>query len=132
MFDNPQQVLELWVNGINARKLNEVVDLYDENAVLIPTFSIKCLHNLDAIRSYFEKLFRYKDLHAVLHDETLCVQRLSPALYSMSGTYYWRLKDEDAGEVSGVEARFTFTINIKHAKPIIHHHSSSLFQKFEK
>lgn len=130
MFDSPQQVLEFWVNGINSRKLNEVVDLYDENAVLIPTFSNKCLDNLDAIRSYFEKLSRYQDLHVELHDETLCVQRLSPVLYSMSGNYFWRLKD--AGEVSGVEARFTFTINIKHAKPIIHHHSSSLFQKFEK
>ncbi len=124
MFDSPKQVLELWVNGINSRKLHDVVDLYDENAIILPTFSNKCLSNSDAIRGYFEKLSSFKDLNVVVHDNTLLVQRLSPELYSISGNYFWRFMVER--EVLGFEARFTFTINIKHTKPIIHHHSSQI------
>jgi len=124
MFDRPNHVLELWIAGINSCNLHVVIGLYDKNAVLLPTFSNKCLSNLDAIRSYFEILSSHKELHVELHDKTLLVQRLSNELFSMSGIYCWRFEVE--GEILGFEARFTFIINKEHPNPIIHHHSSQV------
>ena len=124
MFDSPKHVLELWITGINSCNLHEVIGLYDKNAVILPTFSNKCLKNLDAIRSYFEGVSRYKELRVVLHDNTLFVQRLSSKLFALGGNYCWQYEVED--EALNVEARFTFMINIKHPNPIIHHHSSQV------
>ena len=121
MFDGPKHVLGLWITGVNSCNLREVVGLYDRNAVLLPTFSDKCLSTLGGIRSYFERLSSHKDLRVALHYDTLLVQKLSSDLYSASGIYSWQFEVDR--EALSFEARFTFTINRTNPSPIIHHHS---------
>ena len=124
MFDTPKDVLKLWIESVNSRSLKNVLDLYDETAILLPTFSNKFFHDPEGIKSYFEKISSHKDLLVKLHDNTLTVQDLSNGLYALSGIYCWRFEVD--GEVLNFEARFTFVINIKSSAPIIHHHSSQI------
>ena len=124
MFNSPKQIIEVWFNGVNSCNLPEVIKLYDQKAILLPTFSNKCLHTPEGIRNYFEKLATHKDLHVALHENTLSIQELSNELYSMCGIYCWRFEVE--GEVLNFEARFTFTVKTTSSRPIIHHHSSQV------
>ena len=124
MCNNSKHVLDLWITGVNSGNLNEVFYLYDENAILLPTFSNKLLNTTDSIRSYFIKLSSRNGLHVELHDDTLSVQNLSNDLYSVNGIYCWRFEVES--ELLSFEARFTFIIDLKRSSPIVHHHSSQV------
>jgi len=126
MFNDPKQVLKPWLNGVNSGNLNDVVSLYSENAVMLPTFSSKCLATTADIRAYFERLADQKSLHVQLHEKTLIVQDFSPHLHSASGIYGWQFELE--GEILDFEARFTFTIDLNLSRPIVHHHSSQVPQ----
>ena len=126
MFNDPKQVLKPWLNGVNSGNLNDVVSLYSENAVMLPTFSSKCLATAADIRAYFERLAGQKSLHVQLHEKTLIVQDFSSRLHSISGIYGWQFELE--GEILNFEARFTFTIDLNLSRPIVHHHSSQVPQ----
>ena len=126
MFENPKQVLQAWLSGLNSGNLDEVLSLYSEDAVLLPTFSNKCLAGPEDIKDYFEKLGGHKNLNVQLHEKTLLVQNFSHNLYSMSGIYAWRFEVDD--ENLKFEARFTFIVDLKRSRPVVHHHSSQVPQ----
>lgn len=126
MFENPRQVLRAWLNGVNSGNLNNVLSLYSEDAVLLPTFSNKCLAEPELIKAYFQRLGSHKNLNVQLHEKTLVVQNFSHNLHSMSGIYAWR--SEVDGENLIFEARFTFSVDLNRSRPIVHHHSSQVPQ----
>ena len=126
MFENPKQVLEAWLSEVNSGNLNDVLLLYNETAVLLPTFSDKCLATAEDIKAYFEKLGSHKNLNVQLHEKTLVVQDFSHNLYSMSGIYAWRFEVD--GENLNFEARFTFIADLNRSRPVVHHHSSQVPQ----
>jgi hypothetical protein len=120
----PQNLMQRWVDGINGRDLEGVLDLYDENAVLIPTFSNRMLGGPARIRDYFETLCSREGLGISLRDKTLVVQPIADALFSLSGIYCWRFEVD--GELLNFEARFSYLIDLAREKPILHHHSSQI------
>lgn len=124
MFDQPEQVLQSWLDGINSGNVDRPISLYADNAILLPTFSNKSLVDLKDKRDYFTRLAGYEDLSVVLHDRTLHSQQLSGKLFVLSGIYCWRFEIE--GELLNFEARFSMAVDLDQASPIIHHHSSQV------
>ena len=120
----PEQILADWMRGINNADLGLLISLYDDNAVLIPTFSNRLLSTPEARREYFARLGARDDLSIALHEKTLNVQRIGGDVFGMFGIYCWRFAVE--GELLSFEARFSYLLDLARAKPIVHHHSSQI------
>lgn len=122
---NPTDVLYKWLEAVNQTDLEKILSLYDESAMLIPTFSNKVLSTPDKIQDYFKKLGTREELSVALHEKTLRIQTLvENQLFTLNGIYNWRFKVDD--EVLNFEARFSFIIDLSKSNPIIHHHSSQV------
>lgn len=123
MSENSRKNLDQWVMLVNALEVDGVLALYDENAVLLPTFSETVRKDEAGIRSYFEKLRDTNGVKVWLDEETIMEQTLADGLHAISGIYRWRFGGD---EETVVVARFTFVMNLKLSSPILHHHSSEL------
>ena len=120
----PQQILKAWMAAVNGGDLEGLLALYDDSAVLIPTFSNRLLSNPEAIRDYFSRLCGREELSIALHEKTLNVQRIGGDVFGMFGIYCWRFAVDD--ELLSFEARFSYLLDLARDKPILHHHSSQI------
>ena len=102
--------------------MEDLLNLYAENAVLLPTFSNDLLTDKAGIRDYFEELSRKQDVEVSVDEESIVTQRFSDNLQVISGIYRWRFGGGD--EAVSIEARFTFALDLSLSSPILHHHSS--------
>jgi len=121
---NPTEVLYKWMNAVNNGDVNDLLSVYDDNAVLIPTFSNRLLKGKEALRGYFEKLGSKEDLSIALHEKTIISQDIGDNLHTISGIYNWRFSVD--GELLNFEARFDYLLDLKKNSPILHHHSSQI------
>jgi len=118
------EILQEWMNGINTADVEKLLSLYNEDSVLIPTFSNRLLDNKEKIKDYFEKVGTKEQLSIALHDNTVITQELAENIFSVSGIYNWRF-DID-GELFNFEARFSYIFDLSKESPILHHHSSQI------
>lgn len=109
--------------ALNARDLAQVLALYAEDAVLLPTFSPHALRTPADRRRYFEQLTVRPGLAVTLHAKTLRVLAIAPDLEVASGIYRFQVEIDDEPLV--FEARFTFVVSPGSA-PVRHHHSSQI------
>ncbi len=109
---------------VNNGDIDNLVNLYHETALLIPTFSSRLLNNRESIHAYFKQLFQRKELSLALHHKTLIHQEIGDKTHSLSGIYCWRF-DID-GELFNFEARFCYMLNFNSSQPIRLHHSSQI------
>lgn len=124
MIKNPKDILEEWMKAVNDGNVESLLSLYDNEAVLIPTFSNRLLNTPEKLRDYFEKLGSREELSIALHEKTLIIQELKNQIYSLSGIYNWRFAVD--GELLNFEARFSYLIDLSKPNPILHHHSSQI------
>lgn len=120
----PEEILKEWMQAVNGADLEGLMALYDENAVLIPTFSNRLLSKRESLQDYFSKLCGREDLSIALHEKTLHVQAISSSVYAMHGIYCWRFAID--GELLSFEARFSYVLDLERTAPIIQHHSSQI------
>ncbi|WP_153111777.1 nuclear transport factor 2 family protein [Propionivibrio limicola] len=120
----PDQILKDWMQAINTGDLEALMALYDEKAVLIPTFSNRLLQTPENIRDYFSKVCLREELSIALHEKTFAVQQIHGPIYGLSGIYCWRFAID--GEMLSFEARFSYVLDLDRAKPIVQHHSSQI------
>ena len=120
----PEHVLKDWMQAINTGDLEALLALYDDQAVLIPTFSNRLLSKPDAIRDYFTKICGREELSIALHEKTLNVQSITGDIHAMNGIYCWRFAVDD--ELLSFEARFSYMLDMGRSKPVLHHHSSQI------
>ena len=123
-MDKPSDILQTWIDGINTADTKKLINLYDDNAVLIPTFSNRILDTKDKIKEYFEKVGNKEQLSIKLHDKTVICQEIKKELFVLTGIYNWRFAIDE--EVFNFEARFSYVIDLSKEKPIINHHSSQI------
>jgi hypothetical protein len=116
-------ICESWVNALNTGRLADVLALYAEDAVLLPTFSPRVLRTAERRREYFERLSAQPGLNVSLHENTLRVQNVG-TLEICSGIYLFRMEIDEA--MLSFEARFSYVIDPQAAHPILHHHSSQI------
>ena len=124
MIKKPKDILEQWMQAVNDGNVESLLSLYDNQAVLIPTFSNRLLNTPEKLRDYFEKLGSREELSIALHEKTLIIQELRNQIYSLSGIYNWRFTVD--GELLNFEARFSYLIDLSKTNPILHHHSSQI------
>lgn len=124
MFEQPAQVLDTWLEGVNSGELEKVASLYSQKAVLLPTFSNKRLQTPKDIQAYFAALGSHEGLRVSLHPDTTVIQRLSNAIHCLGGLYCWQFKID--AQLLQFEARFSFLVDLAFDAPIIHHHSSQI------
>jgi len=123
-MNEPQQVLKAWMDAVNSGDLEGLLALYDDSAVLIPTFSNRLLSKPEVIRDYFTKICSREELSIALHEKTLNVQQIKGDIHAMMGIYCWRFAIDD--ELLSFEARFSYMLDLSRPKPILHHHSSQI------
>ena len=124
MIETAEEVINTWLSHVNKGDLRNLIELYNEKAILIPTFSNRLLNNLDKIQKYFETLAGHEELSIALHVNTVVTQQLQNDLYASCGIYCWRFAVD--GELLSFEARFSFVIDLAVPRPIIQHHSSQI------
>ena len=124
MFATPEDVLKTWMFNINNGEINPLLAMYEETAILIPTFSNRVSQTPARIRTYFETLASREDLSVALHEKTLVVQPIRDQLFLLCGIYCWRFAVE--GELLSFEARFSLLVDLALASPILHHHTSQI------
>lgn len=124
MIKNPKDILEQWMQSVNNGNVENLLSLYDKDAVLIPTFSNRLLNTPDKLKNYFEKLGSREELSIALHEKTLIIQNLQNSISILSGIYNWRFGVD--GELLNFEARFSYIIDLSKPNPILHHHSSQI------
>ena len=127
MNDNPREVLTLWMTRVNSLAVDDLLALYDDGAVLLPTFSDCLLTDQAGLRGYFEELCSHGKVEVSLDESSVLEQSFSNGLHALSGIYSWRF--DKSGQAHTFEARFTFVLNLSQKSPILHHHSSQLPHK---
>lgn len=123
-MNTPEEILERWTAYVNNVEVDRVVNLYDDKSTIFPTFSSHCISESREITAYFRQLSEKKSMSVELHPETLRKVELGDNIFLMTGLYTFHLIADDAQDA--VPSRFTYVIDIKREKPIIHHHSSSI------
>ena len=124
MKTTPNEFLKAWMDRVNNGELEPLLAMYDESAVLIPTFSNRLLARPQAVREYFERLFSREELSLALHEKTLITQNIQAEVWSLCGIYCWRFAID--GELLNFEARFSYLLDLARPAPILHHHSSQI------
>ena len=127
MYDNPRKALDQWISLVNQLAVDDLLALYHDDAVLLPTFSDELLTDKEGIRGYFEQLAAQQEVEVSVEESSVVEQSFSDGLFSLSGIYSWRFNKSD--ETLTFEARFTFILDLTRAAPILHHHSSQLPHK---
>jgi hypothetical protein len=104
---------------VNNHDIENVLSLYDNNAILLPTLSNKIRKSKAELRDYFEHFLAKKDLKAEVKE--LYIQSIfNNQIRADSGTYVFSWKNAE-NETEHLNARFTFII---HQEKILEHHSS--------
>jgi hypothetical protein len=127
MYDNPREALDQWTSRVNQLAVDDLLALYDDDAVLFPTFSDALLTNKEGIRGYFEELGSQPSIEVSIDEESVVTQSFSDGLHAVSGIYRWRF--DKSADALVLEARFTFLLDLARPSPILHHHSSQLPHK---
>ncbi|MSU52816.1 MAG: DUF4440 domain-containing protein [Opitutaceae bacterium] len=123
-MDSVVALVHRWMDAVNSGRLETVVGLYAEEAVLLPTFSPHALRTPAARLAYFTMLTTRPGLRVSLHENTVRVQSAGGKVEIASGIY--RFHVEIDGEPLVFEARFSLIVDVTQSRPILHHHSSQL------
>ncbi|HHE31131.1 MAG TPA: DUF4440 domain-containing protein [Chlorobaculum parvum] len=123
-FQNAEDVLTIWVSGVCAGQIDNIVELYHDNAILIPTFSPHTVCASEGIRHYFEQLSTRENLQVRLYEKSVKKQFLGGSAWVLSGMYAFEFEVDQL--LLTFPSRFTFGLNLEHEKPILHHHSSQV------
>lgn len=120
-MENFEAILTRWADAVCSHVSDNVVKLYGQNAVLVPTFSKDMRTTPEEIRDYFEGMFK-KENAGVRFDFETAQAREADGRMVVSGAYTFYY-DENGGRTE-ILSRFTFVLNPQSAAPIEHHHSS--------
>lgn len=123
-FKNPEEVLFQWVSRVCNGNADATRTLYNDDAILVPTFSPHTVHSIEDIHEYFRQLVTREGFGVRLHNKALSVQSMSKTLHTLSGIYSFEFEVDQV--FLSFPSRFTFVIDISKEKPILHHHSSQV------
>lgn len=123
-YKNSTEIAHAWIKAVNSGNVSSILELYSQDAILMPTFSPHNLRTSEARARYFELLSSRKGFSVSLHEKTLAVQNVAPGIETVTGIYRFHLDLDDEPLV--FEARFSLTVDLNRSGPILHHHSSQI------
>ena len=113
-----------WADCVNNSRINDLISLYYEGAVLMPTFSPHVVKKKEELKSYFTILSERDGLHVTIHDKALDCLQIEEKAYVVNGIYDFKFSVDDIFQT--FPSRFTFVIDFGKKSPILHHHSSQI------
>ena len=123
----PEDIIECWTASFNNGDLKAILDLYNNESVLMPTFLPDILTNKIQIKSYFERVIK-SNVGVELDHTKIIIKEISKNNYVLTGPYtFINKKDKNIKHLS----RFTFLVDMLSSSPIRHHHSSKEVSKSE-
>lgn len=112
-----------WRSALSSGKAENVVKLYDNDAILLATLAAKPITTQQQRTEYFTTLTAKPKLTATVDEEYVTLLDEDSAV--VSGLYTFRF--EDAGKTVAIPARYTFVYEKKHGQwMILEHHSSKV------
>ena len=113
-----ESLFDDWNSALQTGEAKQVADLYEHNAILLPTVSNQIRHNFEEIEDYFIH-FLSKGPKGKIDESNI---RIFDSLAINSGSYTFTFND---GSV--VQARFTFVYRRSGEDwKIVEHHSSRM------
>jgi hypothetical protein len=119
-----QEIYNSWVDAMVCPKndVHRVLDLYHQNAIVLPTFSPTICTNHDQLYNYFKNLIILPTLSITTHD---FLSAECNNLIINSGIYTFQYLSQNRPVI--IPARFSFVYKNYDGKwLIINHHSSML------
>ena len=113
-----------WADCVNNSLIEELIALYHEGAVLMPTFSPRVAKNKKALESYFNQLSSREGMQVNTHEETLNCLQIEEKTFVVNGIYDFKFNVD--GTLLTFPSRFTFVLDLAKESPILHHHSSQI------
>ncbi|MFZ4541387.1 MAG: SgcJ/EcaC family oxidoreductase [Rickettsiales bacterium] len=114
-----------WRKALSSGKAENVVKLYDKDAILLATLAAKPLTTQEQRTEYFTKLTAKTKLSATVDEEH--VKLLDEDNAVVSGLYTFRF--EEAGKNIEIPARYSFVYEKENGQwMIVEHHSSKVPQ----
>ena len=117
---SPKIIIDHWAEHFNNGNLERLLDMYQEEATLLPTFSPNLLSNLEQIEEYFARTIEHQ-ASVEIDDSQTINKKLSENMYLITGAYVFCLKNKSNTKYL---SWFTFLIDLSVDSPIRHHHSS--------
>jgi len=119
---SPEIIVDHWVEHFNNGNLECILDMYHEDATLLPTFLPNLLSNPEQIEDYFVRIVE-SQASVEIDDSKTINRKLSENIYLLTGFYSFYFDNNRKREF---KSRFTFLIDLSTEKPIQHHHSSQI------
>ena len=119
---SPEIIINHWAEHFNNGNLESLLDMYHEDATLLPTFLPNLLSNPEQIKDYFVRILE-SQVSVEIDDSKTINKKLSENMYLMTGRYTFCLKTKDNIKYL---SWFTFLIDLSVDSPIRHHHSSKV------
>lgn len=116
--------LNAWADAMASGKTENVLKLYEEDAVLLATFAKKPITTQEERKKYFDGLLKKKDLK-VTYNEIFA--DIEGDMLTANGLYTFSYKE--GGKTVKVPARFTFVFEKENDAYEIEAHHSSLVPK---
>jgi hypothetical protein len=117
-----QNAFRSWITAMCSGNTNSIMQLYVENAILLPTFSPKVHHSSAMRQTYFEAISLLNNLKITVQEQYI---RLFGTFAINSGMYTFSHNTNGVHTV--VPARFTFAYEETDCGwLIVEHHSSQL------
>ena len=123
----PEKVIEQWTKYFNSSDIEGILNLYNDNATLLPTFLPKLLNSHSGIRGYFDVAFK-GDASVEIDIKDAITKELSDNVFLITGSYVFCL-----GSKAGQKylSWYSFLIDLSEDSPIKHHHSSRVPFEFD-
>ena len=121
-YQSPENIIDHWAEHFNNGNLEHLLDMYHEEATLLPTFSPNLLSTLEQIEEYFFRTIEHQ-ASVEIDDGKIIKKKLSENIYLMTGFYIFYLDNNHKREF---KSQFTFLIDLTTERPIQHHHSSQI------
>ena len=119
---SPETIVDHWADHFNNGNLERLLDMYQEEATLLPTFSPNLLSTPKQIEEYFVRTMEHQ-ASVKIDAGTTIKKKFSENMYLMTGFYIFYFGNNHKREF---KSRFTFLIDFSTEKPIQHHHSSQI------
>jgi uncharacterized protein (TIGR02246 family) len=114
-----------WRTALSSGKAENIVQLYDKDAILLATLAAKPLTTQEQRTEYFIGLTAKPKLTATVNEQHIRLLDEDDAV--VSGIYTFSF--EEAGKTVEIPARFSFVYEKEHGKwMIVEHHSSKVPQ----
>jgi len=124
LFNTAEEILYQWVTRVCSGKPDVIAELYNQHAVLVPTFSPHTVIGPEKIREYFRQLATREGMGVRLHSKALRTQSHSESVHTISGIYSFEFEVDQV--LLSFPSRFSFVVDLSLPRPIIHHHSSQV------